>query len=93
MSQRHRKQWYFVYLPESPITLRSPTDHPFEHMVVNSRGKWSILMWVSLICTECAIGIDEKLYQLYIRIPLRLLLNESIKCHHSVALYSNHQLV
>ena len=42
---------------------------------------------VNFICTECPIGIDEKLFTLRRRAALRLLLDESIKSIHSVASY------
>ena len=38
-----------------------------------------MLLWVSFICTEFTIGINEKLFSLCWRAALRLLLDESIK--------------
>ena len=57
-------------------------------LVVNSRQQThSMLLWVSFICTECPIGIDEKLFPLC-RTTLKLMLDESIKSLHSIASYS-----
>ena len=41
----------------SPATLRSPQMKHFYSWLLTAGSKLSMVLWVSFICTECAIGI------------------------------------
>ena len=63
LSQRYWKQWYFVYPPWSPRTsqtaLRTLQINHMCSWYLTADSKWSMLLWVSFIWTECLIGTDE----------------------------------